>query len=68
MALGSEIKDALVALWEASDRVCGKRLKRMIPVLLPALVKHGRLPPAPSERTELLAVSAATIDRTLVDV
>src|SRR3954452_2305607 len=31
---GAAIKDALVALWEASDRVCGKRLKPMIPVLL----------------------------------
>jgi hypothetical protein len=25
---GATIKDALVALWEASDRICGKRLKR----------------------------------------
>jgi hypothetical protein len=24
---GATIKDALVALWEASDRICGKRLK-----------------------------------------
>ncbi|MGC2086322.1 MAG: transposase, partial [Bradyrhizobium sp.] len=30
------IKDAMTALWEASDRVCGKRLKVMIPTLLPA--------------------------------
>ena len=37
------IKDALVALWEASDRICGKRLKVMIPTLLPALERHGRL-------------------------
>ena len=28
---GATIKDALTALWEASDRVCGKRLKVMIP-------------------------------------
>ena len=28
---GVVIKDALVALWEASDRICGKRLKVMIP-------------------------------------
>lgn len=33
---GATIKDALTALWEASDRVCGKRLKVMIPTLLPA--------------------------------
>ncbi|UQE03430.1 hypothetical protein [Bradyrhizobium japonicum] len=36
-------QDALTALWEASDRVCGKRLKVMIPTLLPALERHGRL-------------------------
>jgi hypothetical protein len=34
---GATIKNALTALWEASDRVCGKRLKVMIPTLLPAL-------------------------------
>jgi hypothetical protein len=30
-----------VALWEASDRICGKRLKVMIPTLLPSLERHG---------------------------
>ena len=39
------VRDALVALWEASDRVCGKRLVAMIPALLPALERHGRLAP-----------------------
>ena len=33
---GATVKDALMALWEASDRVCGKRLVVMIPALLPA--------------------------------
>ena len=36
------IKDAVVALWEASDRICGKRLVVMIPALLPPLERHGR--------------------------
>lgn len=40
---GPTIRDALVALWEASDRICGKRLKVMVPTLLPSLEKHGRL-------------------------
>jgi hypothetical protein len=40
---GATIKDALTALWEASDRVCGERLKVMIPTLLPALERNGRL-------------------------
>ena len=61
-------RDALIALWEASDRVCGKRLVAMIPALLPALERHGRLQPMSEERGLLLSVSAATIDRMLVDV
>src|SRR5262249_62304070 len=40
---GASIRDALIALWEASDRLCGKRLAIMIPTLLPALERHGRL-------------------------
>ncbi len=61
-------KDALTALWEASDRVCGKRLKVMIPILLPALERHGRLKLGKVDRDRVLAISAATIDRLLGDV
>jgi hypothetical protein len=32
---GARIKNALTALWEAPDRVCGKRLVAMIPTLVP---------------------------------
>jgi hypothetical protein len=62
------IRDALIALWEASDRVCGKRLKVMIPALLPALERHGRLNLGGQHRELVLAVSAATIDRLLSGV
>ena len=62
------IRDAVTALWEASDRVCGKRLEVMIPVLLPALERHGRLTLSRNERALALSASAATIDRMLVDV
>ena len=65
---GATIKDALVALWEASDRICGKRLKVMIPTLLPALERHGRLQLDKADHTLVLDVSAATIDRLLVDI
>ena len=34
------VQSAMI-LCEASDRVCGKRLKVMIPVLLPVLERHG---------------------------
>src|SRR5947208_3519285 len=62
------IRDAVAALWEASDRVCGKRLKVMIPALLPALELHGQLRLSRPERALLLSVSAATIDRMLAGV
>jgi hypothetical protein len=65
---GAAIKDAMTALWEASDRVCGKRLKVMIPTLLPALERHGRLQLGQADHDRVLAISAATIDRVLVDV
>ena len=62
---GVVVKDALTALWEASDRICGKRLKVMIPTLLPALERHGRLKLGAADRVLVLAISAATIDRLL---
>jgi hypothetical protein len=40
----------------------------MIPTLVPALVQHGRLQLGEGERAQLLAMSAATIDRMLGDV
>ena len=55
----------LVMLWEASDRVCGKRLKAAIPELLGAMQRHAHLQLEDSARTLLLKMSAATIDRTL---
>src|SRR5579864_3677860 len=56
---------ALVVLWEASDRVCGKRLRALIPILLPALERNGHLKLDEGIRSKVLAMSAATIDRVL---
>ena len=65
---GSEVRDALIQLWEVSDRVCSKRLQPMIAVLLPAVERHGRVTLNEATRAKLLAVSAATIDRLLAGV
>jgi hypothetical protein len=46
----------------------GKRLKVMVATLLPALEQHGRLRLGQADRDRVLAISAATIDRLLVDV
>lgn len=58
-------KQALIVLWEASDRVCGKRLKPLLRILLPALERHGHLTLDEVIRGKVLAMSAATIDRLL---
>jgi hypothetical protein len=62
------IRDALIALWEASDRVCGKRLVVMIPMLLPSMERHGGLQLGDSERGLVLSISAPTIGRLLSEV
>jgi hypothetical protein len=62
------VKSALVGLWEAADRICGKRLKAGIPTLLAALERHGHLRLETDVRKSLLAISAATIDRLLTPV
>ena len=62
------VREALIVIWEASDRICGKRLRPLLPVMLEAMERHGHLQPAPEVRTRLLAMSAATIDRALREV
>jgi len=61
------VVDALVVLWEAADRSCGKRLTPLLPILITALESDGRLSIDASVRSRLLAVSAATIDRLLAN-
>jgi len=65
---GPSIREALIELWEASDRLCGKRLVVMIPTLLPALERHGRVKLCAEERELVLRASAATVDRVLSEV
>ena len=59
------VRQALTMLWEAADRICGKRLKALIPTLVDAMERHGHLDLDPVIRVKILQVSAATIDRAL---
>jgi hypothetical protein len=61
-------REALIVVWEAADRICGKRLKAALPVLVPAMERAGHLDVDGDVRERLLAMSAATIDRLLTDV
>ena len=62
------VRGALIVVWEASDRICGKRLRPLVPIMLEAMERHGHLQLAPEVRTGLLAMSAATMDRALCDI
>ena len=64
---GAEVQQAL-ALWETSDRLCSKRPKPIILVLLSALERHGQLAIDGRFRALLLAISPETIDRLLSQV
>jgi hypothetical protein len=55
------VREALIVVWEASDRICGKRLRPLLPTLVEAMERHGHLQLAPEVRTRLLAMSAATV-------
>jgi len=59
------VREVLIVIWEASDRVCGKRLRPLVPILVEAMERHGHLQLAPEVRAGLEAMSAATIDRAL---
>src|SRR6185312_10978955 len=61
-------REALVVIWEASDRVCGKRPRPLVPILIEAMERHGHLQLASDVRSGLLSMSAATIDRALREV
>ena len=47
-------------MWEASDRICGKRLKALLPTLVEAMQRHGHLRLGPEIRAAVLAMSAST--------
>src|SRR6516225_3871036 len=59
------VRGALIVLWEASDRVCSKRLKALLPILIPALERNGHLELDEQIRSKILSMSAATVDRLL---
>lgn len=62
------VRQALVVVWETADRICGKRLKAVLPSLVESMERHGHLRLDEEVKRRLLAASAATIDRLLAPV
>ena len=59
------VREAVIMAWEASDRICGKRLKAALPNLVDSMERHGHLKLDPEVGSRLLSASAATLDRLL---
>ena len=62
---GAAIAESLKAVWEASDRLCSKRLKPFMPEMISVLRHHGELLINADTRAQLCQMSSATIDRLL---
>ena len=61
------VRQALIAAWEASDRICGKRLRAALPSMVQSLERHGHLDldPDPDVRERPFSASASTMDPVL---
>ena len=59
------VRQALIVVWEASDRICGKRLKAALPSMVQSLERHGHLDLDSDVRERLFSASASTMDRLL---
>ncbi len=62
---GLEAMAALKKVWEASDRLCSKRLKPFMPEMIRALRRHDEAHFSASLEAQLCAMSPSTIDRLL---
>jgi len=65
---GPDLVPALKVAWEATDRLCSKRLADFLPALVPVLEHHQELQLSEALRAQLLTVSASTIDRLLASL
>jgi hypothetical protein len=62
---GPAIQSALTVAWRAANGICAKRLVPFLDQLVPSLERHGHLTLTDEERSQLLAISPATVDRLL---
>ena len=59
------VKEALVVVWEAADRICSKRLKEILPTFVESMHRYDQLKLDPVVRDLLFSLSASTMDRML---
>jgi hypothetical protein len=59
------VQQILIAIWNAANRICSKRLTPFLPSLIDSLERHGHLSLPAQVKQKLLNISAATVDRLL---
>ncbi len=62
---GTGVAEALRMVWEASDRLCSKRLQPFLPEMVRVLRQHGEQQFDAATEGQLYRMSPATIDRLL---
>ena len=62
---GTAVAGALRVAWEATDRLCSKRLQPFLPELITVLRRHGESTMTAETETQLCQISPSTIDRLL---
>jgi hypothetical protein len=62
---GPDVQHALFLAWNATNRICAKRLMPFLPILIEALERHEHLQISEECCKQLLSMSAATADRLL---
>lgn len=60
-----DVMQALTRVWNAANQICSKRLVPFLPDFIPALERSGYLVVSEEIRSQLLGMSAATVDRLL---
>ena len=55
------VREAVILVWEASDRICGKRLKAALPHLVESMERHGHLDLDAEVRERLLKPVRVTV-------
>ncbi len=62
---GAAVAEALRVAWEATDRLCSRRLRPFLPELVKILRRHGDRTMTAEIGAELCGMSPSTIDRLL---
>ncbi len=62
---GAPVADALRIVWEATDRLCSKRLHPFLPELVKLMRRHGEIALTAEVEAQLCLMSPSTIDRML---